>query len=196
MRRQLLWIIAVVLSCVLLLAPSALRAQSIGIFSDPVGANCNFTANFSVPFTLYINAVNSTLMPWGGLTGAEFKVTGMPPSWITIVTPNPLSTLVLGDPFDGVGVNIAFPVCQASFQVNLFTVTVVPLTVETEVTLTVTQRTPPLNPAYPCPLLTDCDIFFSIVCVDGGQGFINSSRYCNVPVEESTWGKIKELYRN
>src|SRR5262245_541299 len=61
--------------------------------------------------TAYIYAVLGGDAADDGITGAEFRVTGMPPEMMVSVTPSPLSNLNLGNPFQN-GCNIAFPSCQ------------------------------------------------------------------------------------
>ncbi len=176
----------------LTLAASMASAQSIGLFGDPSGASCNLVVNPGVAGTGFLIAIPGG--PVTGITGAEFRVAGLPGGWFAISTPNPASNLSLGDPFT-TGANIAFPTCQAGGPVTLYTVTLIATSVVTDGLFEVVAKTPPSNPNFDCPLVTLCDApAFTKVCVGGGAAFLNSSNECTVAVEETSWSRLKALY--
>jgi hypothetical protein len=131
-----------------------------------------------------------------GITGAEFRVSGMPPEWLTTTVPNSASNIVLGDPFNGVGVNQAFPTCQTAPIIILFTVNVMPTSSVSDLYLRVEPRNPPLNPNFACPLVTNCEFpGFAIVCTTGGQGIVNpTGALCTVTTTPASWSSVKALY--
>ncbi len=182
----------------LALAASTASGQSIGIYADPSGANCNLTAGLFQAFNWYI-LVNLGGAAAGGTTGAEFRVDNWPASWsFNTLTPNANSNLVLASPLTG-GCNIAFPSCQpgSSGVVVLFTVNTLPLDAQTNRNVAVLRHNTPSNINFQCPLITLCDIpVFTKICVNGGQARINGPGNCTVAVERQTWSNVKALYSN
>jgi hypothetical protein len=118
--------------------------------------------------TAYIYALLATGSPWsGGITGAEFRITGMPPEMIVSVTPNPVINLTLGNPF-GTGCSIAFPSCQTGTPQRIVLLYTVNLTAPPRgVPHYVVEVSPHTSPSGPfqCALVTLCDVGFSKVCV-------------------------------
>ena len=137
----------------------------------------------------------------GGITGGEFRVTGIPAGWTWTTVPNPEITTDIGDPM-GDGVVFAYRDCQTGTdnKLLLYTVTVYPSAVVNDVILTVDMRNPPSNPNFPCSLLLLCDDpVYTKLCVCGGQGIVNGTIEncgCGVPtpVGQKTWGHVKSLY--
>ena len=179
MRRLLVSIVALAF---LVVAPAS--AQNIGIFFDPAAVTCSGGVP-SGPLRCYIIAALGGPAA-AGITGAEFKVVGLPPDWFENSTPNPTATVVLGGPFSEIGTNIAFPACQTTSLVPLFTVDLFPSSAVTNHSLSVQNRTPPTNPNFVCPLVTRCDApNFTIVCCSGGEAILNpTGPGCTVPVRE------------
>jgi hypothetical protein len=74
---------------------------SIGLFADPACSSCNL--NIPAPpgtGTLYISVVSASIPPpTCGVTGAEFRIEGLPMGWLAWSTPSPLVSLAIGDPF-------------------------------------------------------------------------------------------------
>ncbi|MFQ5601177.1 MAG: hypothetical protein ACE5G2_11580, partial [Candidatus Krumholzibacteriia bacterium] len=119
----------------------------------------------------------------------------------------PAANIVMGDPFNRLGVNIAFQTCQTGPRVQLFTFTVVEVVPANDIWLTVRQHYDPANYLFACPLFTLCDApAFTKVCVgapdsDHWRAVINPSIGVTgdcipVPVSESTWSEIKAIYRS
>jgi hypothetical protein len=183
---------------VLLLVASTADASSIGIFADPDYASCNL--NIAAPpgiGTLYIAAIDVAQMPYscGGFTGAEFRVEGLPPGWVTFSTPTPAAAVAVGDPF-GAGVNIVFSETLTSYSVPLYTVTIWPATAGAQAILHVTSHSPPSNWTWNCVvgLSGDCP-GPTAGCIEGGTLFVNSDTPCTVAVAQSSWAGIKGLFR-
>lgn len=137
------------------------------------------------------------------ISGAEFRFTGLPPSWTVYAVPNPLC-FSLGDPF-GAGVNIAATNpdgnhCGPQWSTFLmYTVIVFAAEDVSDVRFELTNREPPLNPAFHCPLVTDCTPFFQIHCVQTSPCFVNQAvpTPCDgvTAVERATWTGVREMYR-
>lgn len=180
----------------LLTAAPMVHASSIGVFFAPDGSDCDGTAVPGVPFTVYIGAVLGGDAAAGGITGAEFRMDGADPAWITTVTPSPASNLALGNPLAG-GCNLAFPDCQPGPVVLLYTVNFIALQPISPRVFAIGPHCCRAQPTFPCTLVTLCDApVFTKVCVSGGQAFLNDlSRACTVSVEARSWTTVKSLFR-
>jgi hypothetical protein len=131
------------------------------------------------------------------ITGAEFKIEGLPEGWVAACVPNAAAKIVLGDPFGETGVNIAFADCRSGPNEALFQVTVLATSVEADVVLRVTGRTPPGNPHFDCPLVTLCDEpIFTKWCVPESETCVNPEHLnCYTAVSHKTWSAVKAVYR-
>lgn len=189
-------------SCLMALAlgASTASAQSIGIYSDQAGANCNITLPPGTPVVWYILATVGGAAA-GGISGAEFRVDNWPSGGFDNVVPNPGSNLALGSPIAAVnpGCNIAFPGCQPGTGgvVLLYSMTSLVFSPMATRTLTVLKHSNPSNVNFQCPLVTLCDApVFTKVCVSGGQAVVNGTGNCTVGVETKTWSNVKAMYNN
>jgi hypothetical protein len=167
-------------------------ASSIGVFFSSDATDTDTCILQNTPFTIYIFAVLGGDAAANGITGAEYRLTGIDPAWFMSVIPNPSATFNLGSPIDGVGVNIGFPSCQSVHELLLHTISVFPLTPPAPRTLRIERRNPPSSPNWPCPLVRLCDGEPNKLCVPGGEAFID----CTVGVEPATWTQVKALYTN
>ena len=187
-RHQLVFILAASL------VAARAHAQSIGIFFDPQGASCSATIPSGGTGTMFIMSVLGGGVA-GGTTGAEFRVDGFPSAWFANIVPSPASNLQIGSPLSGVGCNIAFPMCQTGSVVLLYTVSFFASTQVVNQYVRCLARNPPLNPSFPCPLMTRCGFPFDIVCGTGGEGILNpTGSGCTVAAEPATWSRVKRLY--
>jgi hypothetical protein len=189
-------------TCIVLmsLAPASTFAQSIGVFTVPDGTSCAMTLTPFVSKPLYV-----LYRGQGGAnaTGAEYRITGFPGTlgsdFVATLTNAPGSNINLGNAFDGTGHNVAWPSAQPfDANGNLLCATYSMLVINpglpvANVTLTVERRNPPTNNDYLCPLITDSG--FNLVCVVGGNGYVNSANDCTVAVDETTWTGVRNLYR-
>ena len=173
---------------------------TIGVFFDAQGTVCAGTIRPDVPGTIYIlaKAAPGSEIP----SGAEFRFVGLPSAWTVYPVPNP-QTLSIGDPFAN-GVNIASvgsPCSTAgtSQVLLLYTVLVLASDLQENVRFELVARNPPANPAFNCPLVTECGPFFAIRCVQSVPCFVNASAPppCAAPtgVEVTTWTGLRALYR-
>jgi len=184
----------------LMLSVSSASAQNIRVYFDLAFTDCDATVLQNTPVTFYIVAELGGPAS-GGIIGAEFRLDGVPASWLVNATPNPAANLVLGSPLTG-GCNMAFPSCQTGSggKVLLYTISGFATSLESNLVLTVNRHTTPSDPTFACPVLVLCDPpLYSKVCACGGEAVINgapSSCGCGaVPANEATWGSVKALYR-
>ena len=185
-------VIASLVMALCLTAGSA-NASSIGVFFAADASDCDGTAVPFTPFTTYVIAILGGDAAVGGITGAEFRLDGIDPSWFNTVTPSPASNVSIGNPITG-GVNLAFPSCQGGSLVLLYTIQSVALAAVSPRTLQIDRHTNPPNPNFSCPLVTLCDAEFTKLCVPGGSAALNET--CGLPVQPATWSQVKGLYDN
>ncbi len=169
-------------------------AQVISPFGDLGGTSCTLTAPPLVPTPFYLLAIPG---PLGTMIGAEFRVTGLPSGlYLHSSNRNPLANVAVGDPMEA-GCDIAFPVCQSGANpILLYTVFLINLGDPVgDHTLRVERHTTPFFPPFACPLMILCDEpVFTKVCVNGGEGYLNSPRNCEVAVDHASWSKVKSMY--
>ena len=186
--------VIVTLAMALTLAVGSASAQngSIGVFLDPAGASCSATQIPFNPGTMYVLALLGGESA-GGITGAEFRLDGVPAAWFPSANARAGATTVLS-PLTG-GCNIAF-VCDTGTGglVLLYTVNYFVTSLINNVVITANQHTTPSNPNFICSLVTLCDApAFSARCSRHGEAHINGTP-CTVGTEPATWSKVKSLY--
>lgn len=163
------FIVAIALTVLGLGVAPCASAQSITVDRDPTGLSCYLPViTGPAPGTMYIVAMlNSSI---SGITGAEFRVTGMPAGLFAVATASPASNVAIGDPL-GTGCNIAFPTCQtADFAVLLYTVNYFVISGTPRFQLHVEQHSNPSNSLFQCPLVVLCDApVYTLRCVFGGS---------------------------
>jgi hypothetical protein len=184
----------------LVFASSSAFAGGIGIFSSTTAGSCNLTMLDGAGGSLYV-----FYLPQGGpaANGAEYKIEGMPgvifDDWLLTLQPATGSNVNLGTAFDGTGHNVAWPAPQAfdgngNLRLARWIFSFEPhMVVPAGTVLQVTQRTPPNNLAFPCPLVTDAA--FNLHCQAGGMARVNGGPSCTVAVEDKTWTGVRNLYR-
>jgi len=170
---------------------------SIGVYLDPAGT----VACGDVPpvpgFYAYV-VMRTAGATECGIAGAELRLTGFPPSWLVSANAPP-NAIVLGNVFGG-GATMGFTSCQsgAPGSVLLFTLAMLVGDPVSDLEIQVLPRTPSPNPLFPCPLVTLCDPFFIIVCVEGRSMTLNPApgSECDIPigVQRVTWSRIKRMY--
>jgi len=197
---RLLLALALALALVLAAGSESALAQSIEIASDLAGTIHEGAVLPGTTPTVYI-LVRTGGCVSDGITGAEFWVSGLPASWITIVTPNPANAVALGNPFATVPplrANIAFPTCMppdGNGMVWLYSVVVIPTNIVGDACLTPEVAIPPSNLHYTTPILTWCN-WGDGVCPAAGIPFLMNpvTGGCVVAVESVTWGAVKHLF--
>ena len=186
------------------------QETTIGVYVDAAGTQCTGTTSGGVIVgSVWVNLAGAAA---GGITGAEFRIENTHRSETTVgISPDPNATIVLGDPFNLAGMNIAYEFCQTGPRVRLLTFTLTENVAVTDVELLLTQHYRPSNPSFGvCPLVTLCDgPVYTKVCVGMADSVhwravidqsVVPTAAC-VPVsyplglEPSTWGQVKQLYR-
>lgn len=144
------------------------------------------------PYRVYVRAVLGG--PVTGITGAEFRLVGLPADWTMAAIAAADAAVVIGDPTLS-GANIAFAACQSQPCKTLFQVLIYPGSEAPWIWLRPERSNPPSNPAFTQPVLTMCDApFYTAVLVPGGAICINAPG-CSVPVSRTSWTGVKELFR-
>jgi hypothetical protein len=183
----------------LVLVAGGASAGGIGLFSQPDGSNCNLTLPNYVATPIYVLYLGQGSPQ---ATGAEYSITGMPGTpgvnYIATLVNAPGSVLNLGNAFDGVGHNVAWPTPQPfDGNGNLLCATYSMLAlgaVPAGTVIRVFNRTPPTNAAFECPLITDAG--FDLFCQSGGEMHVNGTgNTCQVAVESRTWTGVRQLFR-
>ena len=169
---------------ILLIATSS-QAQVIGF------TECIYNVQFAVPFDM--------LLQYDGpddILGAAVRISGIPIAWIHTVTPPPHINPCGMEDCDLFinGAYLTYPECQTTPPVQLFQITIVPTTVESNLVFSPEK---PLDSPIDCPFVTLCDEpVFTMMCVGCDQAFVNhSDPTCSVAVEETTWTSVLGLYR-
>lgn len=184
MRKMLL------LSMVLLCASSPAFAQypgSIGLFADPGATTCDV---YDVPGILSIYAVHVFTF---GATGAQFMVTcawGANMMYLSdVVTPPYIS---IGN--SQTGIAIAYGMCVPSPNMIL-TIQYFAQGLSDPCSYCQVMADPTANP--PGIYVTDCGSPPLLLNATGGDVVVNPEPgcYCNIPVEETSWGQVKALYQ-
>lgn len=174
---------------IMALGVSSASAQSIGVFGDASCATCNLEWTEFVQSTFYVNVVTGGDVQ--GIVGADFLLTddaGVLASGIVTVSPNPMTTVFLGDP--RTGTSLAFSTCQTGSCINLLRVDVIPIAPVPTATVSIEAHP---DTAEGCPIVELCDLTW--ICVAGGQAIVNDSSHpCTIAVNHSTWSEVKGLY--
>lgn len=184
MRASLLWLLTL---CV----PLAVNAGTIGLYSEETCNSCSLTVLAGQSRTFYVRFTGG-----GGrlpVTGADFKIVGLPSAWSTSVEPNPQCTYLQGDLFSG-GALMGFNHPHTEDCFEFYRITVRATTSVQDVLLRVATSDNSFWGAN-CPLVTyhpPPDPPY--LCQTGGLLYINGSGTCTVPVEHTTWGNVKVLY--
>lgn len=167
-------------------SPALAQTGSMGFASDAVGSSCNITVPTGVPFTIYVVHKSTD-----GATGSQWRFDPATAHANLIATGNsagPASLLTIGSP--AAGISIAYGGCVSGdlhiWTFNYFTVVGVPNCTYLFIT------------ADPIPnkvISVDCN--FAEIEVDPGEGIMNPDGTCDcvVGTQQSTWGKVKSLYR-
>jgi hypothetical protein len=178
MKRALL-ICCVITACA---SMAFAGAGAIGVYSASDGTNCNFTDSPGGYIPVYMVHTNST-----GATASEFMLV-RPAGW-TFLGSIPVFDLNIGTPEAGIA--ISYEACKiGSFLVyqNNYLGDGTSPTCSNTVYVTAAPDKPGVQ-------IINCTEGREYS--DGGAGVVNGDGTCdcNVPVEETTWGKVKALYQ-
>jgi hypothetical protein len=185
MRKMLL------LSMVLLLASTLAFAQppgSIGLFADPGATNCDVYDQVPGLVIIYVVHVYTP-----GATAAQFMVVCAWGSLMTYLAETPTPPYIcIGN--SQTGVACAYGGCVPSPNV-IMTLTFFGSGISAPCSYCQVMADPSATP--PGIYVTDCASPPNLLNATGGDVVINPipGCFCNIPVEETSWGHIKNLYQ-
>jgi len=180
------------MTVLLVLAPTPLPAQVIGVFADPSGSRCNLEARPEVVTNAYLLFRGFGIR---GIQGFEFGVRGLPEGWVAFAEYCPWCGVTLPSVF-GNGATFSWVSCQDEDAVLIAPVTLLATSDVSNVQLVVGARVPPTNPAFACPQVFLCDApVYTRICVAGQTTYVNSDIACSVDVATESWGGIKAIFR-
>jgi len=169
--------LALVSAIASVIAPAQASPPSIFMASNPDGTGCELSAPPGTSFTFYVFARQAG-MAADGITGAQFRVSGMPTGagWSFTFVPNPAAHTTFGNPF-GSGVFITFPACQPgeSGVVVLGTVNGHNFGDPRGYALRAGHVIPFPWPNFPCILVSLCDANFTYVCALSEPFLLNAT---------------------
>ena len=179
----------------LTLCAGAAFADHIGLYTDQTGltGNCTSTPTPGAPYAVYVvHKLNS-----GGSKGSRFKVTGLVPAPAgTFYTGYSMLNGFININGPDVGISCAYGFCDLAqdfgvLALNFFVTGAIPACSQLSIIAD------PIEAAGTV-VVADCDdVVFSAT---GGTFFFSATGACagcGEPnaVEQSTWGKVKSLYR-
>lgn len=191
MKRILLTVL-----CVIVLAtPAFVQASNIGnvaFFADDQGLSCNFNDNTTGLVSVYILHVNNV----DGATASQFYIVPVGgPTMSFLAGSAPAGYIALGDAFEStMGLSVAYGGCINSSSFLIYTLSY--FASGTSPACSRLTFAAPTSVAEGEVIGADCS-FAQIPMPLNGQLIINpdQSCQCNVATEETTWGKVKSLYR-
>lgn len=142
--------------------PLAASDGTIGVYADLTATEKSAVFSLGVPRTLFIVAQVDG-QTTNGISGAEFRIDGLPADWSVFLMPNPTATIALGDPFHSVNdtqrANLAWGSCTQAPEgrLLLYTAIVVANSVLESGDLIVLGGDPPSNETWTTPTLILCD---------------------------------------
>ena len=180
---------ALLLTLVLMVSATKAFAQggSVGMFADMGGTDCNLTD--AAPGLASYFAVH---VYHAGATACQFSAP-MPACMIgaTYLSDTAVFGVTIGN--SQTGVAIGYGTCQGApthvLTINYFA----------GGATTACCRYPVLpDPNVVSGLIEVVDCTNALISATGGMGIINPDQtcFCDVPVEDSTWGQVKALYTN
>lgn len=178
---------ALLLTLVLMLAASMAFAQggSIGVFSDAAGSSCNLTDAAPGLLSFYVVHV---LTP--GATASQFAAP-MPSCMLgaTFLSDTAIFPVTIGGSQGGVA--IGYGACLAApihcLTINFF---------GGGATLPCCYYSVIADPNVPSGNIEVVDCTETLVYATGGVGIINPNGtcQCDVPAQDTTWGKVKSIF--
>ena len=168
---------------------------SIGMFTDMTGNDCDLTFSPFLSYDVFILYMKSDAGP-NGIFAAQFKVE-LPPAGLTIqeFVKSPEVAITTGN--IGVGISCSFSNCSGAGveYVLIGTITVVAFVDQAmDMKIVVAEDINPENPPV-AVRVSICDEARTMHAVLGGW-FKTPNGTCNVGTEETSWGAIKDMYRD
>jgi hypothetical protein len=166
------------------------QAGSIGVFADPAGASCDLLDAVPGLYNVYVVHVFTP-----GATASQFAVTWTAGMMFLSESPTAPYIKIGTCSQPGTGCAIAYGGCIGSpnmiLTISFFAQL---LSAPCSMFHVIPDQTAPAKTSV---LVTDCGDPPLLLNATGGEAFVNNngSCPCNVPVEETTWGGIKSMYR-
>ncbi|UCG52169.1 MAG: hypothetical protein JSW58_01030 [Candidatus Latescibacterota bacterium] len=180
--------LASVIALVALLGAGAVfgQAGSIGLFSDTYGTNCSLYDQIPGLVSVYAVHVSTS-----GATACQFRVEdgpGMNMMWLS----DTAWGIWIGCSHCPEGIAIPYGICLSS-PIHVLTMGYFAQAISQDCSWI--RVVPPETLPSGQIEMYDCDS--NILYPTGGTLIVNPTDdcQCDVPVDESTWGKIKEMYR-
>jgi len=180
MRRTVLF------ACLLAFCASPLAAQGgrIGLYGDPYASDCSVNETAGQVYDVYVFHVNTL-----GSTGSQFSIPIPTCSQVIYAGESPAFDLVYGDSQNGIA--ITYGTCRSGtfriMRIGYYAASLAEPCCEYPVLP---------DPREPAGILgADCN--FDLYTMTASPLIINPNATCDcaVPVEDTSWGRIKSLYR-
>ena len=176
---------ALLLTICLMFAASMAFAQpgNLGVFADPAGLSCTLTMTTTTVYVVHINTAAAT--------ACQFALAA-PLGLTHLATIAGTGNLLLGDA--DIGAGVAYGAGQVG---PIYVATVLYSGAAATACDLITVVADPLgNP--PGIYMADCTLPNPVqfeITTGGSAKFSDGSCPCNVPVEDTSWGQIKSLYK-
>ncbi len=162
------------------------QAGSIGIFADPVGANCNLIE--APPLGLKMYYVVHVYCP--GATASQYRAK-VPLCMTAAIWLSDTNMFPVAVGNSQIGFSTGYGACKVSpihtQIINVF---------GQGLTGPCCRWFVDADPLLPSGQIEVSDCGFNVIYATGGQGIVNPNGtcQCNVPTEDTTWGQVKALY--
>lgn len=186
-------LIVIVTALVTVAAPAAAQYGSIGPYADRGGCVCDIVDTYGL---MHVYVVHRDMT--AGVKGSRFTISGDALPYLTFLYANPIGDLFIqGDIVDGY--TVSYGDCQttglAIMEIGYFGSGLTPNCSDLRVVAAPTASTGEVE-AFDC----NDEVFpatggVAYVSVILGECYCTSPYCVPVPVEDSTWGGIKALYR-
>ena len=176
----------VMFAAILCLVSMTAFADTIGIYDDPTGIDCNI-----IDDTIGLKSVYVVHLAPSGATASEFSAP-KPACWTTATWLS--DTVAFEMPGNSqVGISIGYGICQLGPSIHILTINYF---VQGDGEPCCQYPVLP-HPSWPDAIhVVDCDN--NLLPATGLVATINTDSTCPcgypVPVEDTTWGKVKNLY--
>jgi len=164
---------------------------SIGLFADPGATNCNLTDAAPGLMLVYVVHVMSP-----GATASQFSVTAEPCFAATYLSEAVTAPYIKIGTCWGSGCAIAYGSCVPS-PAMILTLQYFGSGLTSGCCFMHVKPDLSTTPPKATVLVTDCASPPNLLIATGGEAIVNTDETCNcnVPVEETSWGQIKSLYK-
>jgi len=190
MKKALLLTIAIL--CVASLAFAQAGAGSVGVFADPAGTVCNLYDSAPGLFLAYVVHVYAP-----GATASQFRVTSNNAmTYLSEAVTAPYIKIGTCAGPSGFGCAIAYGGCYPS-PIMILTLQYFASGISPQCSYFKVEPDISVTPPKADVLATDCASPPNLLIATGGTAYINPNATCecDVPVEETSWGQIKSLYK-